>query len=55
MSRVVEQCPLPEFAGNEVARPDTEQADGAFGGFGAAHQFASCGADGGGVRCRYRQ
>ena len=52
---LVEELELAEFSGHEVTCTDAKEADGAFGGFGAAHQFASCGADGGGVRCRNRQ
>ena len=55
MSRVVEQCPLAEFAWNEVARSNAEQADGLPSGIGSAHELAGGGADGGGVRCRNRQ
>jgi len=46
---------LPQFPRHEIAGAYTKQADGLSSGIGAAHEFASGGADGGGVRGRNGQ
>ena len=39
---LLKQPHLPQFAGDEVAGPNAEEADGALAGIGAAHEFACC-------------